>query len=137
MTRLNIVMFFWDADGQSLRSESRGIATRRLFSTDFLLAMASNHSSMTYKLELLLNRRVHNLLTMCLSTRTYWVGPKFHSLLSTHDGHLSLRSRVLSACAYYLLTRLYGMPRNDKSYTILICINFVTCLLCTCVCYNE
>ena len=49
----------------TVRSESRGLMTRRLFSTDFLPAMTSDHSSMTYKLELLKNRRVHNLLAMC------------------------------------------------------------------------
>ena len=38
-------------------------------STDFLPAMASDRSSMTYKLELLKNHWVHNLLAMCLIDR--------------------------------------------------------------------
>ena len=36
------------------------------FSMDFLPATTYDHSSMTYKLELLKNRWVHNLLAMCL-----------------------------------------------------------------------
>ena len=35
------------------------------FFMDFLPAMASDHSFMTNKLELLKNLRVHNLLVMC------------------------------------------------------------------------
>ena len=66
---LDIVMFFWDGDDQTLRSKSCVLATRRLFSTDFLPAMPSNHSSMTNKLELLKNRWVHNLLAMCSTDR--------------------------------------------------------------------
>ena len=56
------------------------------FSTDFRPAMTSDQSSMTYKLELLKNRWVHNFLAMCSSAQTYWqwTGPKFHSLLSAH-----------------------------------------------------
>ena len=87
---LNIMMLFWDGDGQTLQSESRGLVTRRLFSKDFLPAMTSDHSFMTYKLEFLKNRRVHNLLAMCSIDRALehtswlWAGPKFHSLLSAH-----------------------------------------------------
>ena len=55
-------------------------------STAFLPVMASEHSSKTYKLELLKNRWVYNLLAMWSSARTYWqwAGPKFQSLLSAH-----------------------------------------------------
>ena len=54
---LNIVMFFRDGDG--LRLFEASLADSRqddYFSTDFLLAMASDHSSVTCKLELLKNR---------------------------------------------------------------------------------
>ena len=56
------------------------------FFTNFLPAMAFDHDSMTYKLGLLKNHWVHNLLAMCSSTQTYWqwARPKFHSLLSAH-----------------------------------------------------
>ena len=53
------------------------------FSMDFLPAMAFDHSSIAYKIDLK-NRRVHNLLAMSVldwsSARTYWqwAGPKFH-----------------------------------------------------------
>ena len=52
---LNIVMFFWDGDIQTLQSKSHELATR-LFLYAFLPVMASDHRSMTYKLELLKNR---------------------------------------------------------------------------------
>ena len=52
--------YVWGGGGdrQTLRSESRGLARKKtiIFSSDFLPAMASDHSFVTYKLELLKSR---------------------------------------------------------------------------------
>ena len=53
-------------DGQALRSESCRLMTRWLFSTEFLPAMASNDSSMAYKLKLLKNRWLAGLAVWVL-----------------------------------------------------------------------
>ena len=54
---LNIVMFFWDGDDLRLFEVSLAYSRQDdYFSTDFLPAMASDHSSMTNKLDLLKNR---------------------------------------------------------------------------------
>ena len=76
----------------------------RYFTMDFLPAMASNHSSMTYKLELLKNRWVHNLLAICW----LWAGPKFNSLLSIHRLIGTYFLTTLSGKHMHLLTRVYG-----------------------------
>ena len=125
MPTLNIMMFFWDGDSRILRSESCGLATSRLFSTDFLPAMTFDHSSMTYKQEFLNNRWVHNLLAAMCSIgdraleRTYWlwVGPKFYSLLSVCHLIGTYFLTTESDKRMRLLTRLYGMW-----YTILLYI---------------
>ena len=104
---LNTMMFLGDGDGQTLRSESHWLTMRPLF---FLPAMASDHSSMIYKLELLKNCWVHNLLAMCLSAQTYWqwAWPKFYPLLSTHHVIGTHFLTTESDKHMRLLTRLYG-----------------------------
>ena len=65
-----------------VRSKSRGLATRRLFFHGFSASDGSfDHSSITYKLELLRNCWVHSLMAMCMMcpiNRAYWqwAGPK-------------------------------------------------------------
>ena len=82
------------------------------FSMYFLPAMAFNHISMTYKLELLKNHLIHNLLAMCSSVRMYWqwVWPKLHSLLSPHHliGTYFLTTESDKRMCLLTLTILYG-----------------------------
>ena len=120
---LNILMFFWDGDGQTLRNESCGLVTS-LFFHGFLPVMAFDHSSMTYKLELLKNRWVHNLLAMQLSAQSYWqwAGPKFHSLLSAHHLIGAYFLTTESDKRMRLLTRLYGI-----TITLLYMRGFLWC----------
>ena len=72
------------------------------FSTAFLPVMASNHSSMTNKLELLKNLTCWPCAWALNRMYWQWAGPKFHSLWSTHHliGTYSLPPRLISACAY-------------------------------------
>ena len=90
-----------------LRSEKDGY-----FFHSFLPPMASIHTSMNYNISVLKNHRVHNLLAWYSSTQTcwQWVGPKFHSLLSTHHvmGAYFLTTTESDKCMR-LLTRLYGI----------------------------
>ena len=94
------------SDLQTRWSESRWLLTRWLFSLAFLPAMASDCSR---NLELLKNPRVHNLLPMCSSTRTYWqwAGGKCHSLSSTHHVAGAYFLTTKSDKQMCLLTRLY------------------------------
>ena len=96
---------------EALQSESCGLATRRLFSMDFLPVMASNSSSMTYKLELLNNHRVHNLLAMCSINQAFERidngGGQIFTLLNAHHLIGAYFLATESKCMR-LLTRLYS-----------------------------
>ena len=90
------------------------------FSTGFLPAMASDHSSLTNTLERLKSRWILTCWSCARSierspnSRTYWqwAGPKIHSLLSAH--HLigveflttesDKRMRLLTVCGYLSLS---------------------------------
>ena len=112
---LNIVMFFWDGTVRLFEASLADSRQDDYFSTDFLPAMASDHSSMTNKLELLKNRWVHKLLAMCsidwARARTYWqwAGPKIFTLLSAHHLIGTYFLTTESDKHMHLLTGLYGI----------------------------
>ena len=97
-----------------VRSKSRGLTIRRLFFHGFSASDGRfDHSSMTYKLELLRNRWVHSLMAMCMMCSInwaywQWAGPKFHSPLSTHHLISAYFITTKSDKCMCLLARLYG-----------------------------
>ena len=98
-------MFYRDGDGHSFRSESHRLVIRQLFFHRFVPVNASDHSSTTYKLELLKNCWVHvclpcvralqpfiyaqsNVLTMGGATLYELIGTHFHTTKSDKRMHL-------------------------------------------------
>ena len=77
------------------------------FSMAFLPAMASGHSSMTYKLEFLKNCRIHYWLAMYSSAWAYWqwAEPKFHFVFCAHHLISAYFLTIESDKRMHLLTR--------------------------------
>ena len=67
---LNIVTFYCDGSDHLDLNLEASFAEQNGYFSSFLWTMASNCTSMNYKRAVLKNRRLHNLLALCLSTRT-------------------------------------------------------------------